>query len=260
MKQNIRKNTNNQQNIKIIAVLAVVILLAIILAVIFSKPGKDTKESETSKVTESELETLETKSEEEIAMEKASIEVLVSQYRDAFEDADIEALKIIYNTDDVMNSSTIEATAKIITGYENTLCYIKDGMDANSKVVFIYDDLKVDGIKTLIPNIAYVYMMQKDDGSFYIYPGEYDLNTANYVYSSEIQKYISELIKDNDIKKLYAETNEKFNQACSEDPDVQAFVDKLTQANNGAEAPVESVAETEAKETAAESESVSESN
>ena len=259
MKQNIRKNANNQPNFKIIAVLAVVIILAIILAVIFSKPEKKNKDSETSQATESTLETLETKSEEEIAMENASIEVLVSQYRDAFEDADIEALKTIYNTEDVMNSSTIEATAKIIIGYENTTCYIKDGMDANSKVVFIYDDLKVDGIKTLIPNIAYVYMMQRDDGSFYIYPGEYDLNTANYVYSSEIQKYISELIKDNDIKKLYAETNEKFNQACSEDPDVQAFVDKLTQVNSSVEV-VETNTESETDETVVESESLTETN
>ena len=130
-----------------------------------------------------------------------------------------------------MNSDTIEATSQIIIGYENTTCYIKEGMDSNSKVVFIYDDLKVDGIETLIPNIAYVYMMQKEDGSYYIHPGEYDLNTSNYVYSSEIQKYISELIKENDIKTLYAETNEKFNQACNDDPDVRDFVDKLTQAN-----------------------------
>ena len=132
-----------------------------------------------------------------------------------------------------MNSDVITATSKIITGYENTACYIKDGMDDTSKVVFIYDDFKIADIDALIPNVSYVYLKQKADGTYFIYPGEYDQSTANYVYSSDIQKYISELIKDDDIKALYTSVNEKFSEPVSEDPKVKAFVDKLTGGDTG---------------------------
>ena len=101
-------------------------------------------------------------------------------------------------------------------------------MDSTSKVVFIYDDLKIDGIDTRIPNVAYVYVKQKDDGSYYIYPGEYDKATSDYVYSSDIQKYISELIKDEEINSLYASVNEKMSKAMNDDPKVKDFVQKLT--------------------------------
>ena len=220
----------------IVIILIIIAVVAIIAALIFNLTGKNknTAQGESQTVQDGQTNASEdTASSGEtdasvLADTEAQINTLVTQYRTAFAQADIEALKTIYNTSDVMNSDVIAATAKIITGYENTECYIKDGMDDTSKVVFIYDDLKIDGIDTLIPNVAYVYLRQKDDGSYYIYPGEYDTATSDYVYSSDIQKYISELIKDNDINTLYASVNEKMTKAMNDDPAVKTFVEKLT--------------------------------
>lgn len=231
---------NGRKKITII-ILAIIAVVAIIAALVINLTGKNksrTNDGESQTTTESggTDQTGDTSSEPEDseAQTRASedvqtqIQALVTQYRTAFANADIEALKTIYNTNEVMNSDVITATAKIITGYQNTECYIKNGLDDASKVVFVYDDLKIDGIDTLIPNIAYIYVRQKEDGSYYIYPGEYDRATSDYVYSSDIQKYISELIKDADINSLYASANEKMTKAMNDDPEVKAFVDQLT--------------------------------
>ena len=236
MKTNVPKSAAGGHKKIIIIALAAIVLVAIVAAVIFSLSGKKKSENNANTNTtadetqsgESESKETGTAQTESTGEADATITALIKEYRTAFATADINALKTLYNTDQVMNSDIITATAKIITGYENTKCYVKDGMDNTSKVVFIYDDFKIADIDTLIPNVSYVYLKQKADGSYYIYPGEYDQSTANYVYSSEIQKYISELIKEDDIKALYTSVNEKFSKIVAEDPKVKAFVDKLT--------------------------------
>lgn len=236
MKTNVPKSAAGGHKKIIIIALAAIVLVAIVAAVIFSLSGKKKSENNANTNTiADETQSGESESKETGAAQTestgeadATITALIKEYRTAFATADINALKTLYNTDQVMNSDIITATAKIITGYENTKCYVKDGMDDTSKVVFIYDDFKIADIDTLIPNVSYVYLKQKADGSYYIYPGEYDQSTANYVYSSEIQKYISELIKEDDIKALYTSVNEKFSKIVAEDPKVKAFVDKLT--------------------------------
>lgn len=248
MKTNVPKSAAGGHKKIVIIALAAIVLVAIVAAVIFSLSGKKKSENNantntTAGETQSgERETKETGTAQTESTGEADAEItaLIKQYRTAFATADINALKTLYNTDQVMNSDIITATAKIITGYENTQCYVKDGMDDTSKVVFIYDDFKIADIDTLIPNVSYVYLKQKADGTYYIYPGEYDQSTANYVYSSEIQKYISELIKEDDIKALYTSVNEKFSKIVAEDPKVKAFVDKLTGSGSNADETSES--------------------
>lgn len=241
MKTTVPNRASGEHKKIIMIILIIIALVAIIAALIFNLTGKNKNkadgETQTFAETDSGLQTKEpldsstgnNETGAPVAEDtQTQIEALILKYRTAFANGDIEALKNVYNTNDVMNSEVIAATSKIITGYENTACYIKDGMDSTSKVVFIYDDLKIDGIDTRIPNVAYVYVKQKDDGSYYIYPGEYDKATSDYVYSSDIQKYISELIKDEEINSLYASVNEKMSKAMNDDPQVKNFVQKLT--------------------------------
>lgn len=248
MRRNVQRNVTGNHKTIIIIVLTVVVVVAVVAAVVFNmthKSGNNQQTNDTSQAAQTSDQTnasdaaAQTESgitvgtDEDPTAVKTSIETLIGQYRQAFAGADIEKLKTIYNTDQVMDAETITAASQIITGYENTKCYIKDGMDPASRVVFIYDDLKIDGVKALVPNIAYVYVRRNDDGTWYIDPGTYDAASADYVYSSEIQKYISELIKEKDIRQLYTTVSEKFNKLCEEDTQVKAFMDKLNATDNG---------------------------
>lgn len=226
MKTTKQNNITNNRKLIITIVLSVIVILAIIVALIFHFTGKNKIDNAKN--------TAESVSIDDGSDAKTlAIEQLISQYRLAFATADINALKNIYNTDEIMNANIIIETAKIITGYENTKCYIKDGLDSNSNVVFVYNDLKIDGLASLVPDITYLYVKKEESlGSYYIYPGEYDSATESYIYSSEVQKYISDLIKDADIKELYATVNEKIAVLCEEDNDVKAFISKLQNANS----------------------------
>lgn len=219
----------------IMMILALIVVVAVIAALIVNFSGNGDTNTDTSAQSSQDTggtaesgqdDTVPQLSDEQV---QTQIEDLVARYRTAFVQADIETLKTLYNTDQILNSDVITATAQIITAYENTACYIKEGMDESSKVVFIYDDLKIDGIETLIPNISYIYVMQKDDGSYYIYPGEYSSSAADYVYSTEIQKYINERMSDSDIRELYTSTSEKLTQAMTQDSQVKSFVESLTE-------------------------------
>ena len=248
MKSTVPNHAPDERKKIILIILVTIALAAIIVALIFNLTGGN-RETADQKVPDQTG--TETQSASESDADGASpdmqtqIDALIDDYRTAFASADIDALKTIYNTDEVMNSDVITATAQIITGYENTACYIKDGMDDTSKVVFIYDDLKIDGIDTLLPNISYVYVRQKDDGSYYIYPGEYDPASADYVYGSDIQKYISELIKNEDIRALYSDVNDRMAAVIEEDPQVKAFVDELTQSAGESETASSDTSETQ---------------
>lgn len=225
------KRASGEHKKVIILILIAIVLVSTIAALITGRSKKDSDGSARSQTDEeSAQQNGEPIADETVSPEmQVQIEYLISQYRSAFEDADIEALKGLYHTDTVMNADVITAASNIIKKYKNTTCYIKPGRDSNSKVVFIYDDLKIDGIDTLIPNITYVCLLSDDDGGYYIYPGEYDNATSDYVYSSDIQKHINELMKDKEISALYSSVNSKITKAMNEDPDVKAFVDQLMQ-------------------------------
>ena len=244
MKTTVQNHASGEHKKIIMVILIIIAIVAIIAAIIFNLTGSNDANTDTNTQTASETGNDAQDQESQGGAEdnsdgqttgadtQAQIESLILQYRTAFAQADIESLKTIYNTSQVMNADVITATAKIISGYENTVCYIKNGMDDTSKVVFIYDDLKIDGIETLIPNVAYVYVMQKEDGSYYIYPGEYSDSASDYVYSTELQMYINDLIKEKDISQVYTQASDKLTKIMAEDPDAAAFIRQLTAGEN----------------------------
>lgn len=261
MKTTVQNHASGEHKKIIMILLVIIAIVAIIAAIIFNLTGGNDTDTDTNSQTASETGNDAQNQESQGgsseagagqtagADAQAQIESLILQYRTAFAQADIESLKTIYNTSQVMNAEVITATAQIITGYENTVCYIKDGMDDTSKVVFIYDDLKISGIDTLIPNVAYVYVRQDENGSYYIYPGEYSDSVSDYVYSTDIQMYINDLIKEDDISEVYGQASDKLTKIMAEDPDAAAFIRQIS---GGEE---ESNGESQSAETGLESES-----
>jgi len=159
---------------------------------------------------------------------EAAIVSLVRQYRAACASGDTAAIAKLYNLTEVKNPHTFMAVATIITGYQNTACYIRPGLDDASKVVFIYDDLKLADFDTLVPNLSYVYVRAATDGSFYIYPGEYDEASMSYVYDKDILELIDNLEGDTEIAGLVKTVNEKFAQTCESNSALKDYIDQLS--------------------------------
>jgi len=222
-----REQKNKSDNFKmiLIIVLSIVVLVSVLVAIFVNLKNR---EGNVSASQSDNTETVLVNETVDLKNNQAKITELIVNYRKAFASGDIAALETIYSTDEVMDADTIRATANIIKGYENTTCYIKDGASENTYVVFVYDDLEIADIETLVPNLTYVYVMQSSDGSYYIYPGEYDTETSKYYFSDDIQSHIEKLITDEDIKNLYADINKKFTKLCEENEDLENFVQKIS--------------------------------
>lgn len=159
---------------------------------------------------------------------KAQITSLIRQYRAACASADVGTIAALYNVTELQNETTFMAMATIITGYQNTECYIRQGLDAASWVVFIYDDLKLADFDTLVPNLSYVYVKAGTGGTFYIDPGTYNEETMSYEYDKKVLDLIDNLEGDSEIAELVKNVNQKFAQACETNSDLKAYIDKLS--------------------------------
>jgi len=239
-----REQKNKPDNIKmiLIIILSIVVVISALVAIFVnlnnsagSVPANQSDNTETVLVNE----TANSKNIE------AKITELILNYRKAFATGDIDTLAKIYNTDQVMDADNIIATANIIKGYENTKCYIKEGNEENTYVAFVYDDLNIVDVDTLVPNLTYVYVMQKSDGSYYIYPGEYDTENSRYSFSNEIQSHIGKLIAAEDINNLYTDVNEKFIKLCEENEDLKKFMQKISDISDETRSSEEEPATTE---------------
>jgi len=249
-----REQKNNRDDIKmiLIIVLSIVVIVSAIVAIFINlKNGEGSKPADQNDSNSESVLVNETVDMQGI---KTAINELILDYRAAFGSGDIDALANIYNMEEVIDADIIVKTANIIKGYENTTCYIKPGDVNNTYVVFIYDELRIADIEPLIPNLDYVYVMQQEDGSYYIYRGEYDKATGKYYYSNEIQAHIEQLISEEDIKALYTDVNERFAKLREEYEDLENFIQKIYAVSNETDTE-ETIGETTGNEETSSTES-----
>lgn len=222
-----RRDDAGQKAIMII-ILSIIVIIAVIAGAVrgfrSNSPQGGDNHSVSDNITVEE-------NEEDKAQTEEAVNSLVRQYRAALASADIDTIAKLYQVDQVENADTITATSRVITGYLNTQCYIRSGLEEGSKVVFIYDDLQLADIDVLAPNLSYIYVRRNDDGTYYIDPGTYNPETMMYEYNEDILNYINnELSSDTQISSLYSDVNSRFEQLCSENEQLQSFMDKLSQA------------------------------
>ena len=114
----------------------------------------------------------------------------------------------------------INASNKYVKKYKNIECYTKPGLDENTYVVFVYYEIKFKNIKTTAPGIDILYVMRDPETSLvYIHNGA----TSN----NEIKNYILAMENDEDVAKLYKETDEALKKAIKKDKDLSALFDEL---------------------------------
>ncbi len=155
------------------------------------------------------------------------INELISNYRKAILDEDAELLKKVYNTDVDVNARILEGSSSIIESYNNTQYYTKAGMADGEYVAFVYDELKIRDIKTAAPNLSVFYIKSAEDGSKYIYRGEYNSQSGTFTMDEQTQSYIDSLYNESDVMELIASVNEKMEAACGKDSDLAAFIDQI---------------------------------
>lgn len=223
-----RQARRNQEQYKaiLIILLSIIVIVSTIAAAVTGFKGKISSGGSSNSVSGNI--TVE-ENEEDKAQTEEAINALVRQYRAALASADIDTIKKLYQVEQVQNEDTITATSRVITGYLNTKCYIRNGLEEGQKVVFIYDDLQIADVDVLVPNLSYIYVRRAPDGTYYIDPGTYNEETMMYEYSKDILDYVNELSSDPEISGLYEDVNSKFEQACKDNQQLSDFMTKLNE-------------------------------
>lgn len=195
-----------------------VLAIALIIALAFDRSGKgssgDAKVHTSGNITKDVLQETD---------DKAIVE-LVNNYFTALTEGDLNKLSEIMDSVDGISADTLKAEGEYIEEYKNVKCYVKDGLNKNEYVVYVYYENKILNIDTLAPGAIILYV-KKDAAS-----NEYKIQSN--INDDKISKYIKKLSKEKDIINFNKEVDDKLDKACIEDPDLKALRDALISSGN----------------------------
>lgn len=259
-----RQRAAMNRNSILIIILSVVVVVAAVAGLVVNLGSKESKKQPVQESGSVPAESTVSVDENTNALAEnqyPEVNELIANYRKAFKEGDTDLLKKVYNSDQEINADVLTATSQIIEDYENTQYYTKRGLNSGEYVVFVYDELKLADIKTLAPNLSVFYVKTADDGSLYIYRGDYNAASGSFEYDEKTQNYINKIYQDQDVMNLISTVNTKMDSACANDSSLMEFMQKVRSKTNVAEtAPAEtdtSAAESGQSETETETQTES---
>ena len=256
-----RQQAVMNRNSILIIVLSVIVVVAAIAGLVLNLGGKESKKPSASGNPVASSVSVDENSNALQENQYPAVNELIANYRKAFKEGDTALLKKVYNSDQDINADVLTSTSQIIEDYQNTQYYTKRGLNSGEYVVFVYDELKLANIKTLAPNLSVFYVKPADDGSLYIYRGDYNAATGSYQYDEATQNYINQLYQDQDVMDLISTVNTKMDSACANDSSLMEFMQKVrskTNVTTSTASDTSETASTESGQSETETESASE--
>lgn len=175
------------------------------------------------------------------------INELMKTYFKALSDGDIETVKKIMILGDgetfEKKEENMKSEGEYIEAYDNIDCYTKNGPEENSYVVYVAYDIKFLQMDTLVPGLARLYVVADEDSNYYIYSP----------YTSEVEDYMDEVDKSEDVVILSREIDEKMAAALESDDKLRAFMETLVKGGTGETPAPQSGEETTQESQTAES-------
>ncbi len=163
----------------------------------------------------------ETEAIQAVPLEKNAYEdinKLIKNYLNAKLSKDIDKFNPLVNDIDYIDLSDIERKTKYIEAYKNVSCYTKTGPEEGSFIVYAYHEVKFTSIDTLAPAMNEFYVKEDENGAPYIYLGEID---------SETEQYLDEVRESDEVMELIYDVNDKLQQAVKDDNALGEFYLKL---------------------------------
>lgn len=245
----ITKGKVNEANVKYVlgGFIGLVVLLVVIILVAVSgasqeKTGRGTTETKAVMETGStETSVTEESVVAEVELEEnayAEINDLVSRYFVAMAAGDMETVTALESPMTDMKKLTIEEKSKYIESFDNITVYTKPGPDEESKIVFVYNEVRFYNIETTAAAVNTMYACKNEEGNYYFFGGEID---------EEKESYINAVIEQADVVELFNRADVKFQEAVDSDADLSAMLAELP--NSLKESVGEAVASLNQEET-----------
>ena len=151
---------------------------------------------------------------------RQELDSLVQRYYTAKQQVDMDTIAGCVSNVGHIDEKKLMTEAEYVEDYRNISCKILDGATSGAYRVYVYYDVKIFDIDTLIPSLNALYIKQ-DQGSFKIY-----LDTLK---SSE-QKYIDRLDSSKQVQELVTSVQNQLRTVISQDSEVRGFYEMLENA------------------------------
>lgn len=152
---------------------------------------------------------------------RQELDSLVQRYYTAKQQVDMDTIAGCVSNVGHIDEKKLMTEAEYVEDYRNISCKILDGATKGAYRVYVYYDVKIFDIDTLIPSLNALYIKQDDQGSFKIY-----LDTLK---SSE-QKYLDRLDSSKQVQELVTSVQNQLRTVISQDSEVRGFYEMLENA------------------------------
>ncbi|MDD2979109.1 MAG: hypothetical protein PHN80_03975 [Hespellia sp.] len=140
----------------------------------------------------------------------------VAQYYSALAKGDKQEIgNLVEQLDDSL-SAHLENNQKFVEEYRNITVYSKKGQEAGSLVAYVYYEMKIRNIDTLVPGMDTLYLRQNEDCTYYIANGD-----------EQSEAYVAKEAKEEDVCSLLEEVQKKYNAALKMDETLRAEIEDL---------------------------------
>lgn len=150
---------------------------------------------------------------ESLQKDQKDVLAWVTQYYDAKESKDYDALgKLCEKFDDAARTE-VEAQDAAVEAYNNIMTYSKAGLTEGSYIVYAYFDAKVTGSETLVPSLREFYLIKNAEGSL-----------VRADMTAEMKALVEERRKDDDVQALLKDVNKKYDEVIASDDALAALL------------------------------------
>ena len=147
---------------------------------------------------------------------------LISNYFEAYVNADFDTLTQIAKPMSEMEQSYIDVMTQYYEEFRNIKCYTKHGLSKNSFIVSAYYEIKFVDIEELAPSLVLFYVQTNEDGELYInnlysdFNRRYRENVVNKDVNTAFIKYTTQ----DDYIALHHQVDNAFKELIMENGDI----------------------------------------
>lgn len=182
--------------------------------------GGSGKESISAAATFGAIKPVEGKSQSDIQTE---IEELMNRYFTAKQQVDMDTIGQCVSDIAYVEEKKLLAESEYVEAYKNIQCMVLDGAKEGAYRVYVYYEVKIYDIETLIPSLNALYVNLNKEGNLQVYLGTLDANE---------QKCIDTLDQCKEVQDLISTVKAKMEDVISSDTQVREFYEMLESVNN----------------------------
>lgn len=217
--------SNNHRTCLIaLAICAVAILVIVIVSAVTKQRDSqivDASASMNSMMAEPSMNTAISVPQEPLQMNAyPEVNELIVKYFTAMQNDDLETLASLRDYLDTVEAAKIEVKCEYVEEYQNIVCYTKPGPFENSYIVYVVCDVKFVDWEVPAPSVLAKLVCTREDGSLYVYEGDFDVNVADYIKTVSSQQ---------DVVDLITRVKTEYSELLDSNPEFAAYMGALNQ-------------------------------